>query len=500
MNEPREDRSMTLARGTLSTWDAMAMAIAVLSPAAAMAYNTTGAALFGGASTPLAFLLAGVACLCLAFVVISFTRRMVSAGYLYTYCSKVLGPSGGFLVGWLYFFGFFCFVPMTISGVGGFGRELFRVQFGAQLPNWSWFPIFLVCMIAAVVLNVVGAKVSARTQLALGVATILVVAAVSLLITVAGGHSGHTSVPFTFNNTLRGGVSGVFYAVVFGILSYVGFETGAVLAEETRNPRKAIPASVLAAVLFSVIFYVWTTYSISIGVGVTQEGAQAWAHDPRILATLAARYGGQHFSLLVDLAGIISGFAVGLACVATAGRTLFAMGRDRVLPEWFGRTHPRYKTPANATVFVGLVATLITSVIGLCLEGDSGPFTIYYFLGGVGSLSIAIIYGLACVTGIIWLRRFENRAGSSYRLAIPMVGALVFALAVYGSVYPGELPPWPYQAVPYLVAVWILFGVVVLCWLRWSAPQRIRQIGSIMGESGDGPPVSLAEVSTAKVS
>lgn len=66
MNEPRGDRDMTLGRGTLSTWDAMAMAIAVLSPAAAMACNTTGAALFGGASTPLAFLLAGVAGLCLS--------------------------------------------------------------------------------------------------------------------------------------------------------------------------------------------------------------------------------------------------------------------------------------------------------------------------------------------------------------------------------------------------------------------------------------------------
>src|SRR5262245_24033632 len=113
-------RKTALDQGALSTIDAVAMAVAVLSPAAAMAYNTTGAALFGGTSTPLAFLVAGIACLCLAFVIIGFSRRMVSTGYLYAYCAKTLGPSSGFLVGWLYFFGFFCFVPMTMSGVGGF--------------------------------------------------------------------------------------------------------------------------------------------------------------------------------------------------------------------------------------------------------------------------------------------------------------------------------------------------------------------------------------------
>src|SRR6266567_6685290 len=94
-----------LKAGTLSTWDAVAMAIAVLSPAMAMAYNTTFAATFAGTSTPFAFLLGGIGCLALAFVVIGFTRRMASAGYAYTYASRSLGKEAGFIAGWLYFLG-----------------------------------------------------------------------------------------------------------------------------------------------------------------------------------------------------------------------------------------------------------------------------------------------------------------------------------------------------------------------------------------------------------
>ena len=90
-----------------------------------------------GGSTPLAFLLGGIACLALAFVVIGFTRRMASAGYAYTYASRSLGKSAGFMAGWLYAFGLACFVPMTMAGVAYLFADL--VGLG---KSW-WFPLFL---------------------------------------------------------------------------------------------------------------------------------------------------------------------------------------------------------------------------------------------------------------------------------------------------------------------------------------------------------------------
>src|SRR5579859_4977503 len=105
-----------LAHGSLRLWDAIAISVSVLAPGMAMLLNTSGVAIEAGGSTPLAFLLGGIACLALAFVVIGFTRRMASAGYAYTYASRSLGKSSGFITGWLYFFGMICFVPMTMSG------------------------------------------------------------------------------------------------------------------------------------------------------------------------------------------------------------------------------------------------------------------------------------------------------------------------------------------------------------------------------------------------
>ncbi len=184
-----------LARGSLRTWDAVAISISVLSPAMAMQLNTGGVAGTAGGSTPLAFLLGGIACLTLGFVVIGFTRRMAAAGYAYTYVSRSLGQESGFLAGWLYFFGFACFVPMTMAGVACLFADLIGVD-----VKW-WFPFFIVGMLILVVLSVIRISVTTKLQLLVGVATVLVLLIFGLIVVGKGGAHGQSLAPFTFSHT-----------------------------------------------------------------------------------------------------------------------------------------------------------------------------------------------------------------------------------------------------------------------------------------------------------
>src|SRR5262250_379375 len=112
----------------------------------AMLLNTSGVAVAAGGSTPLAFLLGGIGCLALAFVVVGFSRRMASAGYAYTYASRSLGKEAGFMAGWLYFFGFICFVPMTMSGVGFLAADLLGLN-----PK-LWIVFFFIRMVLFLIL------------------------------------------------------------------------------------------------------------------------------------------------------------------------------------------------------------------------------------------------------------------------------------------------------------------------------------------------------------
>jgi amino acid transporter len=493
------DESHQLKGGTLSTWGAVAMAVAVLSPAMAMAYNTTGAATFAGTSTPFAFLLGGIGCLALAFVVIGFTRRMASAGYAYTYASRTLGQSAGFLTGWLYFFGFFCFVPMTMSGVGGFTRDLIASEWWKGIPGYSWFVIFLIGMALLVFLAVYDIKLTARTQLIVGILTVGVIVILDLIVTAKGGANGNTLAPLTPAHTLKGGFGGIGFGLIFGVLSYIGFETSAVLGEETKNPRKAIPVSVVIAVVFAILFYVWTTYSIAIGLGVNEAGSNKWASDFTVLFTISDTYASHFLTVLIEIAAILSAFVVCLACATAAARTMFAMGREGTLPAALGRTHPTYKTPANATLLIAGLATVVAALVGFGWPYDSlggGPFTVFYLLASIGGLGIIVVYMVLCAAGAVWFRREHRNYNPIVHLLVPALGVIIFGFGLYGSIYPGGPLHLPLAIIPWVILGWIILGVVFLRYLRSRRPEAVARIGSILGEEGGEEAAVLDEPGT----
>jgi amino acid transporter len=464
-----------LAKGALSTLDAVVISVSVLAPGMAMFLNVPGVAAVAGGSTPLAFLLGGIACLALALVVIGFTRRMAAAGYAYTYASRSLGKSAGFMAGWLYAFGLICFVPMTMAGVAYLATDLLKLSSG-----W-WFPIFLVGMVLLVVLSIIKIKVTTRVQLVIGVLTVALIVIVDLVVTAKGGAHGNSLQPFSFGHTNKGGFSGVFYGIILGITSYIGFETAADFGEETANPRRAIPIAVLASVGFAILFYLWTTYSLTIGFG---DGAK-FGSDPSALKTIADKFVGGPVPQLLEIGAMLSAFVVCVGCATAGTRTLFAMGREGVLPSWLGKTHPTFRTPANATLAVAAVSTVLAAFVGFVMGQDAlggQPITVYYFFATLGTLPVIVVYIGLCLGGAVFFKQTHRAYNPLLHLVVPVVGALLFAAALYGSIYP--TPPHPLNYTPYITLIWIILGLVVLSMLRSRRPEAVQRIGSILGEEG----------------
>ena len=245
-------------------------------------------------------------------MVIGFTRRMASAGYAYTYASRSLGKERGFMAGWLYFFGIICFVPMTMSGVGYLAANLLGLN-----PGW-WILFFFIGMALFLVLSIdqdQGHHPGAADR--------------------RHRHRGHhrdrrpghhrqgrQPRPGAVGVHLRahpvsGGFNGVFYGIILGVTSYIGFETAADFGEETANPRRYIPIAVIAATVFAVVFYLWTTYSITIGFGV-KNGADVRAPTRSRCKTTATTFVGSWLGTLVEIGGMCSAFIVCVACATAA--------------------------------------------------------------------------------------------------------------------------------------------------------------------------------------
>jgi len=388
--------------GSLAAKDAVANSLSILAPGMAMLLVVPGVALANGGSTPLAFLLGGLACLTLAFVVLGSTRRMASAGNAYTYVSRRLGGSAGFVAGWLYAFGVTCFVPMTMAAAAFLTRDL--LGFGG---GW-WFPLFGVGMVLLVGLSIVRIAVPTRVQLVIGIITVITIVIVDLVVTVV-------------------------------------------------------------SVSFAIVFYLWTAYRLSTGVGAE------FSADPFALRTIATRFAAAPLGTMVELGALLSAFVVCVGCASAATRTLYAMGREGALPGWLGRTHPRFKTPANATVTVSVIATALAAIVGFALAtpelGDNPAMTVFYFFATLGTLAVIVVYMGLCAGGAVFFRltRLDYHIGT--HLVVPLLGMLLLGAALYGSVYPA--PPTPLDLTPYIMVAWILIGVVVVITLG-----RARQSGT----------------------
>ncbi len=479
-----------LGKGRLRIADAVGQSVGLLALIMALAITTGPIAAFAGPAAPLAYLIAGLGSLCLAYVFIRFTRSMASAGSIYTYVAKGLGPEAGFIGGWLYAGAFAFGVSFTLAIASFYASELFA-NINITL---DWFWLFLVGIVLLFAFAFFDIRLSTRTQLVVTVVGVLAVLVVVFAILFKGGASGLSAEPFS-PGAVSGGFSSLFFAVIFGFTAFGGFEAAAALGEESVNPRRAIPRAILVAILVAVVFFVLTTYAFAVGYGATAKGAGAWAGDAAPLDTLANQYVSKSLATFIDLMVAIDAFIASLAGLNLASRILFAMGRDRGLPAVFGRSHPRYKSPWIAMLFI-LAITLILGVLpGRIMDSLGGaplpqPLPFAFFLAGTATLGILGGYILIGISGLVFFQRNKEGSGAQviWQILLPLIAVLIVGAALFSSIYPISpapplVPPLSYS--PYIFGGWLLLGIILVVVLRVVNPALVSKFGQIVATGED---------------
>jgi len=483
-----------LRRDAVSFPEALAQSVSVMAPAMSGAFITYLAAIKAGGATPLAFLLATGSCLLIGAVVSRFAVRLPSAGSIYTYTVDGLGSFWGFVVGWTYSVAFIVGGPAVLAGFSVFTGLVMRT-IGAPPLLGQWWLWFGVGEVVYLVLSWFAIEFSTRAQLVFTAATMAALLLLAVAIIEQGGAGGNTVQAF---QPSAAGVTWplVFGGMAFGILSFTGFETGAVLAEETRNPKRAIPRAVIGSVVVGAVFYVVVTYATSIGYGV-REATTAWPKSGAGLSALADRYA----SWLGDwvlLAGGLSALFCGLGVHNAGTRTLYAMGRDGVLPTALGRTHPRHRTPHVAIVAnLVLMGGVAAAVIGFtghatrdAVGATPGPLSagFYLFTEGLTMITplVMLCYAVLSLAGIRSAWQGNEGAAAPRRLIVAGGALGASAVAVFGSLYysfvevsPGAGVPGPYRAVPLIGAAVVASGAAVGLVLRRRRPRTWAAMGAV---------------------
>lgn len=476
-----------LQKNILSMPNCIALSAAVMAPVIAVILNAPAAAPNAGAALPLSFLVGFVAALLTANTVIQFSRRLPSSGLFYNFVSHGLGGGAGFFTGWLYFAAFIMFAVGLFTANGAFFHDYLLSEFSVHVP---WWVLSLILMGLVFALSITSIKTSVRVDLAL-LGFEMIVFAVLGFIAIARAGNGNTLHYFSTTASPKG-VGGVGLGVVFGILSFVGFESAAVLGEETRDARRAIPRAVLGAIVVIGTFYVFMMYALAAGYHLNDPAQmKAFLSDATPFPTIARRYAGWMVHI-INIAAIFGLFSCFLAVQNATVRVLFAMGRDRVLPRQLGWVHHRFKSPYMA--IYGLTALSIGVGLGLSAWLGNGLTDVYGWTGSIGTVAVILVYMLANLALIRFFWRDGERSILRHVL-VPVLGIAALAYPLYYTAKPGQ--SYPYNLVFYIVLAWVVWGLVTFFWFRAREPHKLAAVGKILAEESDD--VSEGHLASAPV-
>jgi amino acid transporter len=478
-----------LKPGALGLLAVTMQAITHIAPAIAALFFTQFLVTLAGVTAPLAYVVAVILVLMLGNTLIQFSRVLPSAGGYYTYVSRALGARMGFLTSWM----FILYSPMAGGVVCGFFGFIvageFKVSYGWDLP-WLWAAAVIVGALAVATFQYIGIELSARTLLITGGVEILIVLALAVTGFASPGPGGFSFAVFNpgniGNNTTTLGVAGFTLGIILAVQGLTGWEAAAPLAEETRDPKKNTPRSVLLSILILGVFLVFTYWGVITGFGVDNiKGIQGSADLPG-LALAHTKWGNGWWLIL--LAFLSSTFAVTLATANVSTRMWYALGRNGAFPKLFAKVHPTYKTPTNA-IYAQMILTLGSGLIAGWIWNSQVAF--FLLSGLVLVIGVAFVYIAANIGVTVYYWRDRRSEFNWLWHAILPIGSTLILLYALAQSYPPfcpavNCPVEPYLNAPLVDIVWLVIGVGILAYYTVSGrSQWIKTAGAAIGEESD---------------
>jgi basic amino acid/polyamine antiporter, APA family len=315
-----------------------------------------------GSFSPLLFPLFGLIFLAIAIPFARVAGHHPHSGGPVAYAAA-FGPLASFQAGWLYFF-----ARVAALAANATVFAIYLAAFWPAVGEGAARAVAILAMVAlTTVINVAGVKRAIRLLDAL---TLLKAAPLLLLVLLALG----TQLPDV--SVTPPPLSEFEAAALLILYAFVGFENSVVAAGETADPRRNVPRGLIAAVVATAILYTLVQLAYAAWMAPGEGGGAP-------LVALADRLAGPIGALLLTATVVFSLLGNISGGLTASTRTTYAMARDGLLPAWFGRVHPRFATPANSILFMGvLVAALAVS----------GSFVV---LAVVSTLARMVIYALS---------------------------------------------------------------------------------------------------------
>ncbi|WP_308797065.1 APC family permease [Agromyces silvae] len=439
-----------LATGTLGLWGSTVIGLASTAPVYSLAATLGFVVLTVGEQAPIAFIIAFIPMLLIAFAYRELNRDVPDCGTTFTWATKAFGPWVGWMGGW----GVAVAGTVVLANLAEIGGKYLWLLINPELAeNRAIVTATGVVFIALMAfISWRGLEIGERMQnVLLAIQYLaLILFVIFAVVQVVNGDAPEGSTtpswswfdPFAFSS-----FDGFVEAVLLALFIYWGWDTCLALNEETRDPKR-IPgrAAVLTTVILLVTYVGVTVAAMSYaGLGDTATGLGNEANADDVFFVLKDALFGPWAWLLV-VAVMISAVSSTQTTILPTARGTLAMAVYKALPKRFATVHPRYKTPSFSTLLMGFVA--IVFYVGMTLISDN------ILQDTILSLGLAIAFYYA-ITGFACVWYFKDSLFSSVRnvfnrLVFPLLGAVLLTGAFIYSAIDMLDPDYGYT---------VLFGV-----------------------------------------
>ena len=472
----------------------------------AMGYADVGAdlyvaiglvAFYAAGASPIAFAIASITYVCTGLAYAELATAYPYAGGAQVYSMKAFNDMIGFVAGWAVMLDYT--VDMALFSLASAGY----LSFFFPWMKSSFFPLSLlglefkisyigfaafVLVIALLLLNSIGIRESSAfnellVSLDLVVESVILITGVLLAfglmlflsqITDFGAPSVFSNIVYVMPS-LGTQTQNFVYGITLAMTSFIGIESIAQAAEETKRPQKWIPRANKLSIIAVVVFAVGLS-ALSMGL-MPWQALAASQTDP--MAAIASRvpYIGHFLAPIVAFTGFTICFVSTNTGVIGASRVVFSMGRFGLMPAWFYKVHRKFRTPVRTIAVFGLIGATIALLGELHFVAD-----LYNF----GALLSYVIVNIS----LIVLRNKEPDAYRAWKLPgtlkIRLREKLIFVpvISVIGTIATGTM--WAFvigfHAEGRIVGtIWLAIGIIGFIVFRRSRKMSI--IGNEVGKT-----------------
>ena len=410
-----------------------------------------------GPALALSFIFAGFGCMFAGLCYAEFAAMIPVSGSAYSYSYATLGEGIAWFIGWNLILEYLFAVATVSVGWSGYAVSLLD-QLHIHIPDALSHAPFdqdrltehmvrtgaiinvpaMLIVAAIATICYIGIKQSATfNSWIVTIKVTVIILFIMFGISFINTANWHPFVPPNAGHFGEFGWSGVLKAAGVIFFAYIGFDAISTAAQEAKNPQRDMPIGILASLVICTILYVIVATVLTGMVSYKELNVAA----PVALAL--DKYPGLHWLGIPIKLGAVAGMtSVMLVMTIAQARIFFAMARDGLLPKFFGKVHPKFRTPSTGTVVTGVTAAII---------GGLFPVGVLGHLVSIGTLAAFVT---VCI-GVLVLRKTRPDLPRPFRTPLPwftcLAGAGVCGLMMVSL---GAATWWR-------LAIWTVLGVAV---------------------------------------